>query len=231
MEKKIQSFFEKKKRDLSDKSNDGDERKKQREGSLELPTEENTNDVFNASSDSSEGASTFLELLKKLDEDVKGLFAISTTTRDEQIKGTTELQELKASIKFVNEKFEEYEKDKKEREKEIKDLKEEVEDLKNQLNEVDDMLDKQEQYSRRNCLLIHGVREIANENTDNLVISTIKENMDAELVEEDIDRTHRIGKKREDGKPRPNIVKFARYNRRRMIYQQKKKSLKVKELA
>ena len=133
------------------------------------------------------------------------------------------MQELKASIKFVNEKFEEYEKDKKEREKEIKDLKEEVEDLKNQLNEVDHMLDKQEQYSRRHCFLVHGVRESANENTDNLVISTIKENMDAELVEEDIDRTHRIGKKREDGKPRPIIVKFTRYNRRRMIYQRKKK--------
>ena len=47
--------------------------------------------------------------------------------------------------------------------------------------------------------------------------------MDAEVLDKDLDRTHRIGKKRTDGKPRPIIVKFCRYNRRRMIFQHKKK--------
>ena len=46
MEKNIESFFEKKKRDLSDKSKDGDERKKQREGSLEMSIETDQNEVF-----------------------------------------------------------------------------------------------------------------------------------------------------------------------------------------
>ena len=36
-------------------------------------------------------------------------------------------------------------------------------------------LDRQEQYSRRNCLLIHGLPESKNENTDELVIDTVKE--------------------------------------------------------
>ena len=100
--------------------------------------------------------------MKKLEEDVKSLFAISTKTRDEQIKGTTELQDLKAGIDFVKGKFEEYEKDKKEREKEIEDLKQEVQELRKHLYNVDHILDKQEQYSRRNCLLVHGVKESDN---------------------------------------------------------------------
>ena len=54
MEKNIESFFEKKKRDLSDKSKDGDERKKQREGSLEMSIETDQNEVFSENSDSSE---------------------------------------------------------------------------------------------------------------------------------------------------------------------------------
>ena len=54
MDKKIQLFFEKKKRDLSDKSKDGDERKKQREGSLEMSIETDENEVFSENSDSSE---------------------------------------------------------------------------------------------------------------------------------------------------------------------------------
>ena len=51
-EKDIQLFFEKKKRDLSDKSNDGDERKKAKEGSVDSPIEDNQTDVFTNSSDS-----------------------------------------------------------------------------------------------------------------------------------------------------------------------------------
>ena len=31
---------------------------------------------------------------------------------------------------------------------------------------VDKTLDRQEQYSRRNCLLVHGVEEKNNEDTD-----------------------------------------------------------------
>ena len=223
MEKNIESFFEKKKRDLSDKSKDGDERKKQREGSLEMSIETDQNEVFSENSDSSESQNTLLECFKKLEAEVKHLFAISTTTRDEQIKGTGELKELNKSITHFNERIEAYEKEKIEREKQIEDLKEEVHDLKEKLIQVDTTLDRHEQYSRRNCLLLHGIKENDHEYTDMLVMSTLKENMGADLFPTDIDHTHRIGKKKTDGKPRAIIVKFARYNRRRMIYENIKK--------
>ena len=41
----------------------------------------------------------------------------------------------------------------------------------------------------------------------------------------DLDRTHRIGKKRKSGsKPRPVIVKFARYKIREKVFKSKKNS-------
>jgi hypothetical protein len=58
-------------------------------------------------------------------------------------------------------------------------------------------LDEQEQYSRRNCLLIHGIPETSSkENTDTLVIDTIRERLNIPITEEDLDRTHRLGPKR-----------------------------------
>ena len=46
--------------------------------------------------------------------------------------------------------------------------------------------------------------------------------MDIQLVEEDLDCTHRIGKK-SDGKSRPIIIKFSCYSVRKKIYSNKKK--------
>ena len=48
--------------------------------------------------------------------------------------------------------------------------------------------------------------------------------LDIEIKENDLDRTHRIGNRnRKDGKPRAIIVKFTRYATRNKIYSNKKK--------
>ena len=48
--------------------------------------------------------------------------------------------------------------------------------------------------------------------------------MGVEVREEDLDRTHRIGRaNRSDGKTRPIIIKFARYAVRIAVYKNKKK--------
>ena len=89
--------------------------------------------------------------------------------------------------------------------------------------------DNQEQYSRRNCLLVHGLFETTLENTDDLVITMFKNNMDIEIFSDDIDRSHRIGKQKDDPNTvRPVIVKFARYNDRNKIFRNKK-TIKRKE--
>ena len=67
--------------------------------------------------------------------------------------------------------------------------------LENKNGEIEQQIDRQEQYSRRNYLLIHGIEERRHEVTDEVVIQTIKSEMDIDLDVKDIDRTHRIGAK------------------------------------
>lgn len=47
-----------------------------------------------------------------------------------------------------------------------------MENLENQLN-------RQEQYSRRNCILIHGITETQCKNTDDIYLSTINEHLES----------------------------------------------------
>ena len=63
-------------------------------------------------------------------------------------------------------KFEEFEKDLKKKEEEIKLLRKENSYLNKRLDEMDAVVDRQEQYSRRNCLLVHGIVEETVEDTD-----------------------------------------------------------------
>ena len=66
------------------------------------------------------------------------------------------------------------------------------------LSETDDL----EQYSRRNCLVLHGVNESNEENTNEIIIKTFSEEIGVEIKEDDLDRSHRLGKpKRKDNKP------------------------------
>ena len=66
-----------------------------------------------------------------------------------------------------------------------------------------------------------------NENTDDIVLKTISEELDIEIEENDLDRTHRIGSRnRKEGKPRAIIVKFTRYAVRNKVYSNKKKGKK-----
>ena len=64
--------------------------------------------------------------------------------------------------------------------------------------EIEQQIDRQEQYSRRNCLLIHGIEERRYEVTGEVVIQTIKSEMDIDLNVKNIDWTHLIGAKSEN---------------------------------
>ena len=112
----------------------------------------------------------------------------------------------------------------------LKDLKEKVLILSNEKKDLEQIIDRQEQYSRRNCILIYGVKEEQNEDTDNVVVKLIKDNLEEDVDLTELDRSHRIGKKKSNGKARPIIVKFARYNVRRKVFYNKKK-LKGKNIS
>ena len=114
--------------------------------------------------------------------------------------------------------------DRREKQWEIAELKSTINSLNVSLDKADRALDRQEQYSRRNCLLIHGIDEENQENTDEVVINALKQEMDEEITHLDIDRSHCLGnQKLEKSKPQPIIIKFSRYNVRAKVFKNKRK--------
>ena len=55
---------------------------------------------------------------------------------------------------------------------------------------------RQEQYSRRNCILIHGLKEEMDEIADDRVLKLFWEELNEDVLLADLDRTHRIEKKK-----------------------------------
>ena len=89
--------------------------------------------------------------------------------------------------------------------------------------EIDDL----EQYSGRNCLLLHGVVETNAECTNDIIIiiQTCAEELAIDVKQEYIERSHRLGKvKRNGNKSQPIILKFARYAVRNKVLSNKKKT-------
>ena len=163
-----------------------------------------------------------MNCLKNLEKEVKELKDLASSNNANQIKGERQLLDLKDAVDFISNKFDDFERDRLEKEKIIKDLKEEVTYLRGKVDDITAETDRQEQWSRRNCLLIHGISGNKNENTDVLAMEVIETKMDIKITDNDIDRTHRIRKPKNNGKPRPVIIKFVRYNDRKKIFSSKK---------
>ena len=87
------------------------------------------------------------------------------------------MEKVDESIKFINEKFEEMEADRKENKRQISELKSEVKHLNEKVETMDRSLDRHEQYSRRNYLLVHSVKENEKEDTDEIVIEFFEKEM------------------------------------------------------
>ena len=105
----------------------------------------------------------------------------------------------------------------------MKNLQEHVSVMNKKVENLEKEIDKHEQCSRQNCLLVHGIVETDDKVTDDLVIETISMKMNIEISPADLDRTHRIGKKTPgQNKPGPIIVKLSRYNIRKRVFSNKK---------
>ena len=81
------------------------------------------------------------------------------------------------------------------------------------IEDLESKIDRQEQYSRRNCILLHGIAENKEEKKDQQAIDFINDNLDIKVDEIDIGKSHRIERfEKAKKKARPIIVKLARYN-------------------
>ena len=62
--------------------------------------------------------------------------------------------------------------------------------------DLEKKLERQEQYCRRNCILIHALTEGMEESADDRVLKLFREELNEDGFIADLDRTHRIGKKK-----------------------------------
>ena len=121
----INKYFNKisKKRDLSCESNPEENRKKAREGSSTTSINDATKDEVFQQVSTINDISEVLEHLKTLEVQISERYNLSNDTRSVQIKGDKQLADLTQSLKLISEKFDEFEKDRKEKEKIISSLK------------------------------------------------------------------------------------------------------------
>ena len=144
-------------------------------------------------------------------------------TKDRQIKGEFQLTDLAKGVEVIIQKFDEYEKDRREKDAIIATLQNELKSASMKVEDLEKKMERQEQYSRRNCILIQGLKEGKNESTYDRVLKLFRVVLNEDVVLADLDRTHRIGKKGDSSsKPRPAIVKFAQYNIREKVYSREK---------
>lgn len=86
-------------------------------------------------------------------------------------------------------------------------------------------IDDQEQYSRRNCLVLHNVPEHPGEDPYKCVEGFFKEKLGVNVGKQFLDRVHRLNtrnKPKTEQQGRPMIVKFSHYHKREEVFNNKK---------
>ena len=96
-----------KKRDLSDKSQSGDERKKVREDSMsDLP-----DDIFEDGFNSPGCAKILVNCMRNMEQQIKELIVSSNESKQARIKGEEHLTSITTSLNSLSQKFDDLDKD------------------------------------------------------------------------------------------------------------------------
>ena len=142
---------------FSDNSTNGNEKKKkQHEGSLN--DSQNVDNIFPEGLSSPDCVAILVNCIKNMEKQSVEIFDKTEETKNSQIKGEQHLMELHKSVTLISEKSDGYEREKIEREN-YERLQKETKDMSSTIQSFRVSLDRQEQYSRRNCLLIYGLPE------------------------------------------------------------------------
>ena len=99
----------------------------------------------------------------------------------------------------------------KEIDKVVQPLKNKIAELEVQLDQVKSHANDNEQYSKRCNVRIYGIPEEKGENCYDAVVNFCRNCLKCDVAVSEIDRTHRVGKQRNDSTPRAMIVKFLSY--------------------
>ena len=111
-----------------------------------------------------------------------------------ETKGDKQLIDLTSSVEFLTFEFNELEKERKEKHELINSLQIQVSFLKVGEKNLEKKADDQEQYLRRDCLLIHGLTETKTEDTEEMILNVINDKLNIKMSQISIGRSHRLGR-------------------------------------
>ena len=133
--------------------------------------------------------------------------------KNEKLDNLTNItQNLENKLNGIQQKTVEYE-------NQLNQLEEEKEQLRDEMVQKTNLLvfqrDRQEQYIRRENILIYGVEENIEDNDDGeKVLFKIADKLEIDLEDNEIQRVHRLGQKRRNNEnPRPIIARFVSYKK------------------
>ena len=181
---------------------------------------ESADDVF---SDAPAWAVALFNSMEKVNTKIDNLSATTQDLLDFKIATESKVEALEDMLKAISVAIDVNAEEHESFSGRIKTLEKKVAHLEKEHKRVESELDANQMYSRRNNLIIHGIAETRDENTDAVEINFLKSELNLSLTERDLDRSHRLGKRDESKKrPRPIIIKFLRHNDKHLIYSKKK---------
>ena len=131
------------------------------------------------------------------------------------------IRELQHSVKYMSDSFEDLRKEIQSLTIENMDIRKKLDETEGKLKTAENEIEELQQYTRRNNLEIHGIPETTNENTDDIV-KKVAEAVDVEVLNSDIDISHRLPTRNEQQQP-AIIVRFTRRSIRNQLYAARKK--------
>ena len=112
---------------------------------------------------------------------MKEIFVLAKSTQKQQIKGERQLNDFHDFAQFISDKFKEYEKNRAKKNEIIEKLQSQVWTLSSKVSKLEKQADQLEQYLRRNCLLLHGIKEVGAKTTNDMIIETKSQNWDIDI--------------------------------------------------
>lgn len=120
----------------------------------------------------------------------------------------SEVEQLKKSVDFISNKFDNFQVELMETKNELKSVKNELEELKKYTNKMENEINDLQQYTRRDNILVFGVPECESECISETV-ELLSEAIHATPYTSDISIAHRLPTKTQ-GKIRPIVIRFCK---------------------
>ena len=126
----ITKFFDRKKRELSSQSADGDDSKRpHKESNNSTSTPTSPGKVFEEKLKSGDCAKILVKYMQNIEKQVKEWFVLTQENKEKHIKDESDLSELTKATDLMPGNFDDYERERQKKDKIIKELKSEVPDL------------------------------------------------------------------------------------------------------